>query len=276
MTPATDSDSLDLTYGAASARRRRIVELVQERTFCSVAELSELLGVSDMTVRRDLRRLHVVGLLRSVHGGASAPAPVIGDFEQRDGRNMDQKLAIARRAAALVKPHAVVAFDAGTTTPEIARELPAGLPLSAVTHSLPVMAALAGRPNVQLIGLGGLFHNETRAFAGPATLTELQQMRVQLVFLGASSIHDGALYCGNPLDAELKKALIERADRVVLVSDASKFRLTALLPVAPLSSIDCIVVDDGMTDGDRAMLRAARVEIVEVAVRGANGGGAGA
>jgi len=269
---SSDPDSLDLTYGAASARRRRIVELVQERTFCSVAELSELLGVSDMTVRRDLRRLDVEGLLRSVHGGASAPTPVIGTFQQRDGRNMNEKLAIARRAAALVKPHAVVAFDAGTTTPEIARELPIDLPLSVVTHSLPVMAALAGRPNLQLIGLGGLFHNETQAFAGPATITELQQMRVQVVFLAASSIHDGALYCGNPLDAELKKALIDRADRVVLVSDASKFRLTALLPVAPLAAIDCMVVDDGMTDDERAMLRAARVEIVEVSVR--NGAGA--
>src|SRR4051812_139910 len=107
MTPATDSDSLDLTYGAASARRRRIVELVQERTFCSVAELSELLGVSDMTVRRDRGRLPAVGLVGRVQGGAGAPAPVMGGFAKGPGPNRDQNLAIAPRAAALVNPHAV-------------------------------------------------------------------------------------------------------------------------------------------------------------------------
>lgn len=262
------SQDLDFTYGGAADRRKRIVGIVQERGFSTVAELSGALRVSEMTVRRDLRRLDDEGLLRSVHGGASAPITgPIGDFGLRSRRQIGVKLDVARRAAAMVEPNAVIALDAGTTLREVAAALPSELTATVVTHSLPVMAALANHKQIQLIGLGGLFHIETQAFAGPSALNELRQFRLQTVYLGASSIHDGALYCGNPLDAEMKAALIDRSDRVVLVSDASKFQITGLQPVAPLTSIHAIVVDQ-LEDADREMLAAADVEVIEVLTGG--------
>ena len=262
------SQEIDFTYGGAADRRKRIVGIVQERGFSTVAELSEALRVSEMTVRRDLRRLAAEGMLRSVHGGASATITgPIGDFGLRSRRQIDAKVAVAQRAAAMVEPNAVVALDAGTTLREVAAALPDDLSATVVTHSQPVMAALANHQRIQLISLGGLFHIETQAFAGPSALNELRQFRLQTVFLGASSIHDGALYCGNPLDAEMKAALIERSDRVVLVSDASKFEITGLLPVAPLAAIDAIVIDE-LQDANRQMLAESQVEVIEVQTGG--------
>lgn len=261
----------DYTYGGAAARRSRIVGIIQQRGFSTVAELSEVLGVSQMTVRRDLHRLAEEGLIRSVHGGASTTLQIgavdnaasrIGDFGLRASRQVEAKRAVAQRAAQLVEPQSVVALDAGTTVCELAAALPTDLSATVVTHSLPALDVLANHKDVQLIGLGGLFHPETQAFAGPTALAELRQLRIQIAFLGASSIHDGALYCGNPLDAEMKAALIERSDRTILVCDASKFDVSALIPVAPLTAIHSIVIDD-IRDGDRQMLADANVQVIQ-------------
>jgi DeoR/GlpR family transcriptional regulator of sugar metabolism len=258
----------DLLYGAADDRRKRVVELVAETGFRSVPELARELGVSQMTVRRDIRRLAEEGSVRDVHGGVSVFAAIKSgvDFGQRTTRNQRAKFAIAERAADTVEPDAVIAIDAGTTALEVARALPHDLPCTVLTHSLPAMALLAGRPRVQLIGLGGVFHDRTQAFHGPAGLTTLHGLRAGTLFLGATSIHDGALYASNPYDTEMKVPLIQISQRVVLVADSSKFSVVALMRVTGLGSVHTLITDDGIDPEMRATCERAGIEVHTVAV----------
>jgi len=266
--------STDLLYGAADDRRKRIVDRVADTGFCSVSELSALVGVSEMTIRRDIRRLAEEGLVRNVHGCASIVAafPSSVDFGLRTTHNAAAKRAIARHAATMVDADSVIAIDAGTTTEELVRALPADLPFTAVTHSLPLMGMLAGRPGVQLIGLGGVFHDETQAFYAPAGLSTLHGLRAGTLFLAATSIHDGAVYAGNPYDVEMKRALLDIAQNVVLVADSSKFATIALIRVIGLEALGSIVVDDNIDEASRVMCEKAGLRILEVPVPHEDGG----
>jgi DeoR/GlpR family transcriptional regulator of sugar metabolism len=255
-----------MRYDSAPARRVFIMDMVRNSGFCSAGELSRELGVSEMTVRRDIQRLSKEGLARAVHGGVSAAATLLGpvDFRLRAARRLVAKQAIARKAVSLVAPGSVVAFDAGTTTLEAARLLPPDLRITAVTHSLPVISVLGARENLEVIALGGALHGETQAFAGPITLQALSNLRVQTLLLGATSVRDGAMWCTNTFDAATKRALIAAADRVILLADSAKFDITAVMKVADLSDIHMVVTDEELTVEARAMLRIPGVELVTV------------
>ncbi len=262
-----------LRYDTAPARRARLQELVRDGGFRTAAELSEQLGVSEMTVRRDVRRLVAQGLLRSVHGGVSVVSEpsLNADFRLRAEQNSARKKAIARRAVEMIGADSVIAIDAGTTALEIARLIPASLRVSAVTHSLPVVNVLASRPHVELIDLGGVLHADTQSFAGPATLAALQYLRVHTLFLGAGAVRNGVMYSTNHYDAVTKRALMEVADEVVLVVDSSKLSRTAMVQVAKLDVVDMIVTDDGIDEDAGDALRRIGPQVVIVPVgTGAN------
>lgn len=260
-----------LRYSSAPARRERILELVREASFVSASELGGMLGVSDMTIRRDIRMLADHGLVRAVHGGASrVPDPTGGtDFHLRSMQQRDEKRRIAAAALRFVQPDTTIALDAGTTALELARLLTGPMRLAVVTSSLPAMVILGDRPGIEVVGLGGILHPESQAFAGPATLAALRHLRVNQLFLAASAIGRGALWCGNAWDAETKRGLITIADEVIVLADATKFGVTAMTRVALLSSAQMLIVDDGITDDQR---REVEAEGVRVVIAGPSGG----
>lgn len=260
-----------LRYDHAAERRRELLKRVREARYCNFAELSGELGVSEMTVRRDIDRLAEQGLVRAVRGGVSVvahePLPELQpgtDFSIRARKNPGAKRVIARRAVEMVKPASIVAIDAGTTTLEVVRLMPPGLRISMVTHSLPAMAVPRPDSGIEVISLGGVLHPETQAFAGPTTIANLEELRVHTLFLAASAVRDGIMYCGNHFDAMTKRALMEAADKVVLLVDASKFRTTAMVQVAPLAEVDAIIVDDAIEPEDREAIEAMDVELIVV------------
>lgn len=253
-------------YGSAPARRERILEIVREASFSGASELSELLGVSEMTIRRDIRTLADQGLVRAVHGGATrVPDPSIGtDFRLRSTQQREAKQWIADAALGLIRTDTTIALDAGTTTLELARLLTAPLRLSVVTPSLPAMVVLGDRPGIEVVGLGGILHPESQAFAGPATLATLRDLRVNQLFLATSAIGRGALWCGNPWDAETKRALVAIADEVIVLADSSKFSATAMASIVPWSAVQVLVIDDGITAQQRADIEADEVRLLVV------------
>jgi DeoR family fructose operon transcriptional repressor len=255
-----------MRYDSAPARRAFIMDMVRNTGFCSAVELSRELGVSEMTVRRDIQRLAKEGLARAVHGGVSAATTLLGpvDFRLRSAQRLTAKQAIARRALALLAPNSVVAFDAGTTTLEVARMMPPDLRITVVTHSLPVISVLGARDNLEILSLGGALHAETQAFAGPITLQALSNIRVHTLLLGATSVRDGAMWCTNTFDAATKQTLIAAADRVVLLADSAKFDITAVMKVADLSDIDMVVTDSQLTNEARVMLSLSGIELIMV------------
>ena len=243
--------------------------MVHARSHASAAELSDELGVSEMTIRRDIQLLASQGVARAVRGGVSLP-PQDGfaydgtgtDFSIRAEEAVETKRRLAQAALRLINPDTTIALDAGTTTLELARLLPSSLRLSVVTASLPAMAALADRPGIELIGLGGVLHRESQAFAGPPTLAALRQLRIHQTFLASSAIRDGQMLCGNLWDTETKRTLIENSEELILVVDASKFERSAMNRVGPLSAVGTIVVDAAIKPPDLRLLEGAGVRVV--------------
>ena len=258
-----------LRYETAPVRRERLLETVRRTGFASAPELAAVLGVSQMTVRRDFRRLAEDGLVRQVHGGVSAISTVAGpiDFRLRATQQQSAKRSIARRAIGLLQAGSVVALDAGTTTMEVALQLPDALRLTVVTHSLAAMPALAARPLLDIIGLGGQLHADTQAFAGPMTIGDIGEIRVNTLLLAITAIRDGAMWCTNSYDAETKRELMRAADRTILLADSSKFSATAVMRVAEVGAVDLLVTDDGIDSATRLSLEALGVvvDIVETA-----------
>jgi DeoR/GlpR family transcriptional regulator of sugar metabolism len=254
-----------LRYSSAPARRQRILEAVRGSSFTPAGELSSLLGVSEMTVRRDIRLLAEQGLVRVVHGGV-CPVPeaiAVGtDFRVRAAQRRDAKTRIAAAALELIRSGSSIAIDTGTTAMELARLLTPPRRLSVVTPSLPAMVVLAGRPGIEVVGLGGVLHAESQGFAGPATLAALRSLHVSQAFLATTAISRGALWCGNQWDAETKRELVAIADEVVLLADAAKFSATAMAHIVPLSEVDVLVTDGGISPEDLAGVQAAGVRVI--------------
>lgn len=259
-----------LRYTRAGARRDALVQIVREQGFCSVRDLSDLLGVSRVTVRRDILQLQADGVVRASHGGVSAISGTTagGPFELRRQQNRVAKRAIARRAAELVAgaDDLVIGIDAGTTAAELADCLAHETGLTVVTHSLPVMNAFSRNRGIELVAAGGVFDTDTQAFAGPAAITNLQRVRLSTLFLTASCVRGGMMYCGNDFEAETKRTLLGLADSVVLLIDSSKFAKAAAFTVASLDAVDVLVVDDGLPNDAHAELAATHLDIITVAL----------
>lgn len=262
-----------LRYESAPTRRERILDLVRESGYYSLAELSRDLGVSDMTVRRDVRKLAEQGLVNVVHGGVNAVTDLLApvDFRFRADQHMAAKRAIAIHALTLIPPGSVVGLDAGTTLVEVARRLPLDQHLTVVTHSLPAMAAVSRRPGVDLLGLGGTFYGEGQEFAGSLAHRLVSQLRIETFLLGTAAVREGRMWSTNGADVEMKQALMKAADRVVLLVDSSKFAYSALMMVAELSAVTTVVTDELATENAREAVLGAGVQLVVVPLSAQSG-----
>lgn len=231
----------------AEARRRRIVDHIRGSGFGSVGQLAQLLGVSEMTIRRDIKALASRHLVRQVHGGANAlvDAGEGIDFSLRASRGATAKQAIASAALQYVTPRATLALDSGTTTLELARHLPGDDGLLVVTHSLPALKVLARSEGIEVVSLSGALQRHTQSFAGPMTLSAIRTLRLDTFFMAASSIREGFMYVGNSFDAQTKLAFMEVSDQVILLVDSSKFSSTALFPIASLDLATVVITDSG-------------------------------
>jgi DeoR/GlpR family transcriptional regulator of sugar metabolism len=277
-------------YAGAPERRRELLRRVTEDGYVSCAEAASALGVSEMTIRRDLGQLAAQGLVTRVAGGASRPLPAAGEpFEQRSDAATRQKRAIARAAVALVAGDEVIALDAGTTVAELAALLPGGR--TVVTHSVPVITACTARDDLDLIALGGAYHPPTRSFTGPLTRAGLADLAVDVAVLSATAAgppgaHPSAVgpadgnpvnpavagppgahptsrtaagppgaYSANATDADVKRAMAAIAGRVILLLDHTKIGARAPMRFIGLAAVDTVVVDEGVAVDQLAMLR---------------------
>ena len=240
-----------MRYDSAPQRRRVIMERLRESGFVSVTSLTQDLGVSDMTVRRDLRKLEQQGSVRVVHGGVSALHGPMHDpaFVSRSRRGAAAKKAIAETALGLVADTDTIAIDAGTTTYALAQALPHSFGGTVVTHSVPVIQLLLNRGRGTVVGLGGELLHESQAFTGQMTVDAAHGLRVSTLFLGAAAVDERGVYVATDRERPTKLALIDVADQVVLLADHTKFAMTAPVLLCPHDRITTLVTD---TDPDRA------------------------
>jgi DeoR/GlpR family transcriptional regulator of sugar metabolism len=252
------------------------VQFVGEQGFCTILELSQLFGVSEMTIRRDVARIVTQGRLRGFHGGVGSLSPLdlLGvDYRARDLSMSEAKRAIAARAREGVTPRSVIALDAGTTGAQLAAILPSDQHLTVISPSLPVVSSLSTNAGVEIICLGGVLHPESLSFSGPSTLAAISNLHIETLFLAASGLNVRGVFCGNGFDAITKRALIDVSDTVVLIADSSKFTTSAMVRTCEWDAIDRLIVDNGLRNVDEQMLAQYDMDIDKVAVEPAAAAG---
>ncbi len=244
----------------AKQRQARILERVREDGAVRVADLVRELGVSDMTVRRDLEILDDRGLVEKVHGGATAverSALFEPTFAAKSSLQEAEKDAIARSAASLVEPGMAIAVSAGTTTYALAQRLVDIPRITVVTNSIRVTDVLhhGGRADQTIILTGGV-RTRSEALVGPFAVAALRTVHVDLVFVGVHGMdpHSG-FTCPNLLEAETDRSLIEAARHLVVVADHTKWGVIGISSIARLDQADVLVTDARLEPDARAVLQ---------------------
>lgn len=245
-------------------RRERIRRRVVDEGFVRIEQLAEELGVTPMTIRRDLDHLQGKGWLRKVRGGATAqPSTAFhGDIRHRTRAMAAEKSALARAALPLVQPGQSLILDDSTTALALAALLPRRVPLTVVTNFVPVIQALAGSPGIDLISLGGAYYPAYDAFLGIRTVDAVNSLRADTLFASTTAITRGHCYHQSQETVAVKRALMESCEHRVLLVDHTKFRRRGLYQLAPVTAFDLIVVDAAISPGDLDALQARGVEVL--------------
>jgi DeoR family transcriptional regulator of aga operon len=234
-------------------RIARILDHVASAGSADVHQLSELLGVSGATVRRDLQQLDEQGLLQRTHGGAVTGSVNLElPLRHRIGRRQAEKRRIALAAAGLVPSGAVVGLTGGTTVTELARALCEGRTgergLTVVTNAVNIAADLIVRPEIRLVVVGGTARSASYALVGPAAERMLGQYHLDVAFIGVDGL-TAAEGCTtyDEMEAATDLAFLRAATRSVVVADSSKVGRVTFAGICPLSAIDDVVTDDALT-----------------------------
>ncbi|HEY8347410.1 MAG TPA: DeoR/GlpR family DNA-binding transcription regulator [Symbiobacteriaceae bacterium] len=230
-------------------RKRRILQMMQSGQAVTVLGLSKAFGVSESTIRRDLRELEQEGLLERTHGGAMPANPTREElsFAEKTDQNRAEKMAIAKVAASLVHDGASVILDAGTTTLEIARVLKHRRNLTVVTNAYTIAAELADAPGIEVIVTGGSVKGNTLALVGPLAERALDEINADILFLGTNGLDlERGLTTPTPAEASVKRRMIAAARKVVVVADHTKMRKIAFATIAPITSVHMVISDREM------------------------------
>lgn len=242
----------------ASQRQSSIVDQVRAHGAVRVSDLVAELGVSDMTVRRDIAELAARGLVRKVHGGAIDASATAHEppFATKRDLAAAQKAAITQHALSLLAPGATVALSAGSTThllAELIAATPELRPLTVVTNSLPVSDALhrVGDPRLTTVLTGGT-RTPSDALVGPVADASLATLRADVAVLGTHGIGADGLSSPNLLEASTNRALIACAARTVVLADSTKWGVRGLAHVASLGQVAELVTDADLDADARA------------------------
>jgi DeoR/GlpR family transcriptional regulator of sugar metabolism len=246
-------------------RKSVIIQALNEGKRVRAKDLAARFGVSEDTIRRDLRGLADSGLIRRIYGGAVPQTPVDTTFTGRIGQSVAAKNAIVQAALKLIKPRQMILMDAGTTVGALAASLPNDLPLTIVTHSLPVASALIDRPLIEVIVLGGRLLGESAAMVGAEVVAGYARCHADLCFLGVASL-ESEIGVGvfNHEDAEVKRAMLEFASQVIALASADKLGTTAPFLVGAVSTLDHLITESAAPAQQIEAIRAKDVIVTVV------------
>jgi len=224
-------------------RKQHILATLQRDGQVVAKTLSEALGLSEDTIRRDLRELAAEGLLQRVHGGALPLAPAEADFAGRQQLATGDKLAIGRAAARMVRPGQVVFIDGGTTAVQMARHLPAALRATVVTHSPSVALELVGHAGVEVVLIGGRLFKHSVVAVGAAAMEAIARIRADTFFMGVTGVQaDAGLTTADLEEAHIKRALMGAAAETVVLASSEKIGAASACVIQPLGASVTLLV----------------------------------
>ena len=209
-----------------------------------VKDLAPRLGVTEDSLRRDLRELAAAGLCQRVYGGALAVSPATADYATRRDLALESKRQVAARAVTLLTSGSTVILDGGTTTLEVARRIPKELEATVVTHSPTVAAALIDHPQIEIFLIGGRVFKHSAVASGAAAVEAAAVVNADVFLLGVTGIHPQAgLTTGDSDEAAMKRALARRAADTYVLGSTEKIGAASRFAVLPLSDIAGLVTD---------------------------------
>jgi DeoR family fructose operon transcriptional repressor len=229
-------------------RQQRLLEILRERKAAQLEALSDAVGVSVSTVRRDLEHLEAQGLVERTHGGAVFRGPHKHSmvFAERLGKNVEQKQAIGRVVAELVQPNMTVLLDGGSTVYLAAQQIDAR-PLQVVTNSLLVAGHFADDEQVELMLIGGNLYPRSGVMVGPIARRCLHDLHADLLLFSLAGIFEDGCYNQNLAMAEIEQVMMGQAARSLLLMDSSKFGRKSLARVCGVEQVEQIITDNGVS-----------------------------
>ena len=248
-------------------RRRLILEMVKHDGRVLVGSLAKHFRTSQVTIRKDLDILQAQGQIHRSHGGALPPHnSVLEDptLREKEKLHRKEKMLIARAVARMVKEGQVVILDSGTTTTAIARALREFESLTVITNAVNIAAELSGS-SLEVILTGGSLRKNSFSLVGPIAEETLHRLNADILFLGVDGfdLHYG-LSTPNLLEAKVNRAMMDVARVTVAVCDSSKFGRRSLSSIAPVSEIQHLISDRGISKSDLAALKKLNLQVTLV------------
>lgn len=232
-----------------SKRRELLLSRLHADGKLVARELALELGISEDSVRRDLRDLAAAGLCQRVYGGAVPVSRALADYATRGSVEPESKRLVAERAVGLIRPGARVILDGGTTTLAVARALPADLEATVITHSPTIAAALVPHPSVEILLLGGRIYKHSAVACGAATVEAAAAVSADVFLLGVTGVHrEHGLTTGDPEEAAMKRALSARAAETFVLASSEKLGAVSAYKVLELVDVAGVVTESGLLD----------------------------
>lgn len=252
-----------------SERREHIIQRLRQQGSVQVNDLSALFAVSTVTIRNDLSFLEKQGIAIRAYGGAlvcDAANPFAEpSLEDKSSLNIALKRAVARAAVGLIKPGHRVILDSGTTTCEIARLMQQHQQVIAMTNGINVANALLAAEGVELLMTGGYLRRQSLSFYGEQADQSLQNYHFDMLFLGVDAIDlERGVSTHNEDEARLNRRMCEVAERIIVVTDSSKFNRSSLHKIIETQRIDLVITDTAIPAQSLHGLRKGGIEVVLV------------
>lgn len=237
-------------------RANKIIEILKQKNGASVKELASILGVSEMTIRRDLNILKSNNIVNNVYG-ATIYNPLNNiqklanpyNITEEVVKNENNKSKIGEIAAKLIEPDDIIIIDTGTTTEKLAQSISDDIKLTALLYNINILAALKVKPNINLIFSGGYFHPNTQMFESPEGISLIENTRATKVFVSAAGIHQQlGVTCSNNYEVSTKRAIIRSSLEKILLVDSQKFGIVKSSYFADLNEFDTIITDSGISE----------------------------
>ncbi|MET0692518.1 MAG: DeoR/GlpR family DNA-binding transcription regulator [Propionibacteriaceae bacterium] len=228
----------------AAERREFLLDRLASTGKIVAKDVAAELGLSEDSLRRDLRDLAAAGLCQRVYGGALPVSPAIADYATRTTVEPDSKNRVASRAAQLIPAGGTAILDGGTTTLAVVRALPSDFTGTVITHSPTIAVALLDRPLIEVFLLGGRLFRHSAVTCGAAAVEAAQAVSADVFLLGVTGVHpDHGLTTGDPEEAAMKRALAARAADTYVLASAEKVGAVSPYRVLPLADVAGVVTD---------------------------------
>lgn len=228
----------------ADKRQEKIIELLRKNSRITVAELARNFQVSEVTVRRDMDSLAKAGKVLRTYGGAISSEKIVYEFSFREKlqKNIKEKEKIAELSASLIKEGDRILMDTGTTTLQVAKCLSLKKNITIVTASLPIVSALSGNSNIEIILLGGEFQHNGFDLVGSITEKQLKNIHVDKSFQGVAGIDlKQGFFTTDFRIARISELMIKAAEEVIIVADHTKFNRKSFVLFGKLEEADTII-----------------------------------